>query len=77
MYFIISITGKDGMLYRWLVMMRAVLVGYERLALTDSHLSGHQEGAEMLMEGSFSVLLGGRGVREARETGGRGGRGME
>ena len=44
--------------------------------MTEPHLSGHQEGAEMLMEGSFSVLLGGRGVREARETGGRGGRGM-
>ena len=56
-------------------MMRAVLVGYERLAVTGSHLSGHQEGAEMLIEGSFSVLLGGSGVREAREereTGGRG-----
>ena len=50
----------------------------ERLAVTGSHLSGHQEGAEMLIEGSFSVLLGGSGVREEREereereTGGRG-----
>ena len=42
----------------------------ERLAVTPPHLSGHQEGAEILMEGSFSVLLGGRGVSEARETGG-------
>ena len=36
------------------------------------YLSGHHEGAEMLMEGSFSVLLGGSGVREAREAGGGG-----